>query len=131
MSDKQKSPAWTPVLVTGNIKMDRIAAKIKWKYMSLLHCILMTKICMKSHQIFYFLFIFISFYISIYHFSQNFRTSFNTCQKDFCHKVSFFNRVTQTPTPAPPSCSPLVCKGIPVPHPLCKVPTSWTSLSPF
>ena len=116
MSDKQKSPAWPPpVLVTDNIKMDRIATKIKWKYMSLFHCISMIKICMISRQIFCFLlFIFISFYISRYHFSQISRNSFNICQKDFCHKVSFFNRFTQTPSPVPPSTPPLVRKGVPL-----------------
>ena len=62
-----------------------------------------------------FLVIFISFYISRYHFSQIFRTSFNIWQEDFCHKFSFFNGFTQTPTPAPSSTPPLVLKGVPVP----------------
>ena len=113
MSDNQKSP---PNPLTDNIEIDRIPAKIKWKYMSLLHRILMIKICMISNQIFYFLlFIFISFYISRYHFWQIFRTSFNIWQKNFCHKLSFINGFTQIPAPFPPSTPPLVRKGVPAP----------------
>ena len=120
-----KNRPLTPLLLTDNIEIDRVPAKIKWKYMSLFHCILKIKICMISHQIFYFLlFIFISFYISRYYFSQIFGTSFNIWQKDFCHKFSFFNRFTQTPAPCPPSTPPLVCKGASAPpflrHPFLK-----------
>ena len=126
-------PSGPPARLKDNIEMDRIATKIKWKYMSLLHCILMIKICMISHQIFYFLlFILISFYISRYHFSQIFKTSFNIWQKNFCHKFYFFNGFTQTPTPAPPSIPPLFCKGVPAPYPLFKVPSSlWPILPSF
>ena len=119
-------PSGPPARLKDNIEMDRIATKIKWKYMSLLHCILMIKICMISHQIFYFLlFIFVSFYISRYHFSQIFKNSFNIWQK------FFFNGFTQTPTPALPSIPPLFCKGVPAPYPLLKAPSLWTILPSF
>ena len=62
--------------------------------------VLLIKICKIQPLDLLFLVIFISFYINRYHFSQIFKTSFSIIwKKDFCHKFSFFNRVTQTPTP--------------------------------
>ena len=98
-----KNCTLTLLFLADNIEMDKIPTKIKWKYMSLLHCISVIKICMISHQIFYFLLFLLAFTSSRYHFSQIFRTSFNIWQKDFCHKFSFFNRFTQTTTPSPPT----------------------------
>ena len=50
-----------------------------------------------------FLVTFISFYINRYHFSQIFKTSFSIIwKKYFCHKFSFFNRVTEPPSSLPP-----------------------------
>ena len=42
-----------------------------------------------------------SFYISRYHFSQIFKISFSSiiCEKDFHHKFSFFNRLSNPLTP--------------------------------
>ena len=97
MSVKQKkSPS---LLLTDNIKMDRILTKFTtlcfkfWKYIPLI------KICKTQSLDLLFLTVFISFYISRHHFSQVFRTSFNIIwKKDFRLKFSFFNRLTQTPT---------------------------------
>ena len=98
MSVKQKkSPS---LLLTDNIKMDRILTKFTtlcfkfWKYIPLI------KICKTQSLDLLFLTVFISFYISRHHFSQVFRTSFNIIwKKDFRHKFSFFNGFTQTSLP--------------------------------
>ena len=47
-----------------------------------------------------FLVVFIRFYIKRYNFSQIFKTSFGIIwKKDFCHKFSFFNKVTEPSQP--------------------------------
>ena len=62
--------------------------------------VLLIKICKIQPLDLLFLVIFISFYINRYHFSQIFKTSFSIIwKKDFCHKFSFFNGVTQLPPP--------------------------------
>ena len=64
--------------------------------------VFLIKICKIQSLDLLFLVVFISFYASRYQFSQNFRTSLNIIwKKDCCHKFSFFNRFTQTPTPNP------------------------------
>ena len=92
-----------PLFLTGNIKMDRIPLKIKWKIHCYLHCISSfegnswIKICKMSHRIFYFLLFYTGPYISRHHFSQVFRTTVNIiCKKDFRHEFSFFNGSTET-----------------------------------
>ena len=62
--------------------------------------VLLIKICKIQPLDLLFLFVYSSFYINRYHFSQTFKTSFSIIwNKDFYHKFSFFNRVTQTPQP--------------------------------
>ena len=119
-------PSGPPARLKDNIEMDRIATKIKWKYMSLLHCILMIKICMISHQIFYFLlFIFVSFYISRYHFSQIFKTSFNIWQKFF-----LMDSLKPPPLPYPPSL-PYFVRGFQPLTPFLRHPPFEPSCPPF
>ena len=89
---------------------------------------------MISHQIFYFLLIIfiilllhqqISFFINFWNFIQH-------LIKRFLSQIFLFQRIhSQSPVPVPPSTSPLFRKEVPASHHLFKVPTPWTSLSPF
>ena len=89
------------LILTDNIKMDRIPTKIKrkihalftlsfkfWKYFFF---------CKTQPLGLLFLVIFIYFYINRYNFSQIFKTSFSDIwKKDFCDKFFLSNKVTQT-----------------------------------
>ena len=101
-----KNCTLTLLFLADNIEMDKIPTKIKWKYMSLLHCISVIKICMISHQIFYFLLFLLAFTSADIIFHKFLELHSTSDKKIFVTNFPFLtDSLKPPPLPHPPSLS--------------------------
>ena len=125
-----KNCCLTPLFLTDKIKMDRIPTKIKWKIVSLLHCISVIKTCMISHQIFYFLLFLLAFTSADIIFHKFLELHSTSDKKIFVTNFPFLTDSLKPP-PLPHQASlPQFVRGFQPPS-FFMEPTPWTSLPPF